>query len=374
MERTAKSSMNSASPGTLPPPPRIGAAQIRLLERLCNACAVSGNEGEVRTIVLDEIRTHAREVKVDALGNVLAIREGQGEKRLRVMLAAHMDEVGFMLIHDEEQGIFRFDPVGSLDVRQLAGKPVWVGSDHLPGVIGAKAVHLATKEELEHTITLDTLRIDVGPINAKKVKVGDWATFTTVFTRLGPSLRAKALDDRLGVATLIELVKHAPANVDLLAAFTVQEEVGMRGAYVAAYTLDPQVAIVLDCTPAQDLPVWDDSDGVSNVRYNTCLGAGPAIYVADAATLSDPRLVSHFVDTAEALGIPYQIRQPGSGGTDAGTIHRQRAGIPSISVSVPARYTHTTASIARLDDWKNTLALVHSALTRLTPDILSIER
>jgi putative aminopeptidase FrvX len=360
--------------------PKIGAAQIRLLERLCNACAVSGDESEVRAIVLEQVRPIASQVHVDALGNVLAIRPGQGEDHLKVMLAAHMDEVGFMVIGDEGDGILRFDTVGGIDVRQLAGKPVWVGRQHLPGVIGAKPVHLTSADERKRSLSLDTLRIDVGPDNAKKVKLGDRATFATHFTRLGPSLRAKALDDRLGVATLIELLRHAPPNIDLLAVFTVQEEVGARGAHVAAYALNPDLAIALDCTPANDLPAWnsggqhaDPSDG-ENTRYNTRLGDGPAIYVADNSTLSDPRLIRHLVETAEANGIPYQIRQPGGGGTDAGAIHKQRTGIPSVSVSVPGRYAHTAAMLARLEDWKNHLNLVHAALTRLPADLLAVER
>lgn len=361
-------------------PPRIGATQIRLLERLCTTNAVSGDEGAVRKIVIDEIRPYVSDLRIDALGNVLAVRQGQGADRLRVMLAAHMDEVGFMIVQDEEQGIFRFELVGGLDVRQLVGKPVSVGKDRTPGVIGAKPIHLSTSEERQKPITLETLRIDVSPDNARKVKVGDWATFATPFKRLGPSLSAKALDDRLGVVNLIELIKHAPDNIDLMVAFTVQEEVGLRGARVAAYALDPQLAFVIDATPANDLPPWNagvcdnPADCAENTRYNTRLGAGPAIYVADAATLSDPRLIRYVMDIAERSGIPYQIRQPGSGGTDAGAIHKQRAGVPSLSISVPARYLHTPVSICRLGDWKNTLALLHVVLSHLTPAILQVAR
>ena len=351
--------------------PKIRVAQIRLLERLTNACAVSGDEGEVRKIVLEQVKPHADDVRVDALGNVLVTCQGSGENRLRVMVAAHIDEIGFMLIHDEGDGIFRFDTVGGIDERQLAGKPVWVGHDKIPGVIGAKPIHLTTAKDRKNTITKDTLRIDIGIENKDKAAVGDRATFATTFKRIGPSLRAKALDDRIGVATLIELVKHAPPNIDLLAAFTVQEEVGLRGARVAAYALDPDIAIALDSTPAYDMPTWDEEE---NVRYNTKLGAGPAIYVADRGTLSDPRLIRHLVDTAEAEGIPYQFRQPGGGGTDAGSIHLQRAGIPSVSVSVPGRYAHTAAGITRISDWRNTLALLYAALSRLTPDIMSQPR
>jgi endoglucanase len=357
------------------PAPAIGEEQLALLERLCNACAVSGDEGEVRKIVLDEVRPHASQVQVDALGNVLVTKTGQGENKLRVMLAAHMDEVGFMLTDDEGDGIFRFDTVGGLDAQQLVGKPVWVGKDRVPGVIGARPIHLATREELSQKVSLDSLRIDLGPGNGGKARLGDRATFATAFARLGTSLRAKALDDRFGVASLITLVKHTPPNIDLLAAFTVQEEVGLRGARVAAYALDPQVAFALDCTPANDLPPWDTDEGrIENTRYNTRLGAGPAIYLADASTLSDPRLARHLLQTAEALGIPCQLRQPGGGGTDAGAIHKQRLGIPSISVSVPGRYLHSAAAIARLDDWKNTFTLMYHALSRLSPDILALER
>jgi tetrahedral aminopeptidase len=361
--------------------PSIGEEQLELLERLCNACAVSGDEGEVRAIVREQLEEPLRQVdgslKVDAMGNLLVSCPGsQGEpgSRLKVMLAAHMDEVGFMLVSDEEKGLYRFDVVGGIDSRLLAGKPVLVGKDHLPGVIGAKPIHLTQPEEARKPVSADSLRIDLGP-ESGKAKIGDRAAFATRFTRLGPSLRAKALDDRLGVATLIELVKSAPPNIDLLAAFTVQEEVGLRGARVAAHTFDPHLAIAIDSTPAYDLPHWDDGEpGWENSVYNTRLGAGPAIYLSDSSTISDPRLVRHMVETAEALSIPYQFRQPGGGGTDAGSIHKQRAGIPSLSISVPGRYHHTPAAIVRISDWEHTLALLYAALVHLPADILSPDR
>jgi tetrahedral aminopeptidase len=361
--------------------PRIGDEQLELLERLCNACAISGDEGEVRAIVREQLEEPVRQangtLKVDALGNLLVTRPGsQGEpgSRLKVMLAAHMDEVGFMLIADEEKGIFRFDIAGGIDHRVLAGKPVWVGRDRIPGVIGAKAIHLTQPDETRRTISLDNLRIDLGP-ESGKAKVGDWAAFATRFTRMGPSLRAKALDNRLGVATLIHLVKNAPDHIDLQAAFTVQEEVGLRGARVAAHYFDPDLAIAIDSTPAYDLPHWDDGEpGWENSDYNTRLGYGPAIYLSDSSTISDPRLIRHMVETAEALAIPYQFRQPGGGGTDAGSIHKQRAGIPSLSISVPGRYHHTPAAIVRISDWEHTLALLYAALVRLPAHILSPER
>ncbi len=351
--------------------PVIGAEQITLLEKLSNAISVSGDESEVRKIVLEEVRPYADEVKIDALGSVLVTVHARQQPALKVMLDVHMDEVGFMIVEAGEEGLFRFELIGGIDTRQLVGKPVLVGKDHLSGVIGAKPIHHTTPEERKNAIPLESLRIDLGPGGASKVKVGDRATFATRFLQVGPSLRGKALDNRLGVAALIELVKHAPANIELQAAFSVQEEIGLRGARVAAYAFDPQLAIAIDSTPAYDLPTWDDSE---NAVYNTRLGFGPAIYLADAGTLADPRLVRHLVSTGDALGIPYQFRQPGGGGTDAGAIHKQRAGIPSISVSVPGRYAHSAVLLARTADWEATLALVFQALIRLPADILSLPR
>lgn len=352
--------------------PEINTSQIELLEKLCNATAVSGDEHEVRQIVLEEVKLIADEVKVDALGNVLATKFGRGESRVRVMLAAHMDEIGFMIVKKHDDNLFEFERVGGIDERQLPGKAVLVGRDHLPGVIGAKPIHMTTAKERKNKIDVSSMRIDLGPEIGDRVKPGDRATFATRFEILGPSIRAKALDNRFGVATLIELLKHAPGNIDLLAAFTVQEEVGLRGARVAAYAFNPDMAIAVDSTPAYDLPHWDDEE--ENVHYNTRLDAGPAIYVMDRATIADRRIVNLLTETADDAEIPYQIRQPGGGGTDAGVIHKTRIGIPSTSVSVPSRYAHTAVSIARLDDWANTLRLLHAALGNVTPDLLTGER
>jgi len=352
--------------------PEVKSDQLDLLEKLCNATAVSGDEYEVRRIVLEVVKPIADEIKVDALGNVLATKLGSGKNRVRVMLAAHMDEVGLMIVKKHDDDLFEFACVGGIDERQLPGKAVLVGRDHLPGVIGAKPIHQTTAEERKNKIDIDSMRIDMGPDVGDKVKPGDRATFATRFKVLGYSVCAKALDDRFGVATLIELLRGAPDNVDLLAAFTVQEEVGLRGARVAAYAFNPDMAIALDSTPAYDLPHWDDED--ENVQYNTRLDGGPAIYVMDRATIADRRLVHWLVETAEEEGIPYQFRQPGGGGTDAGVIHKTRRGIPSISVSVPARYAHTAASVARLDDWANMMHLMHGALSRVTPHLLAGER
>lgn len=346
--------------------PTFGNAQLKLLEKLCNVIAVSGDEGEVRKLVMEEIKPYADEVKVDALGNVLATRQGRGKKRTRVMLDAHMDEVGFMIVADEGDGIYRFETVGGIDVRHLLGKQVYVGKDRTPGVIGGKPVHLMEAGEYTRKVPVDGLRIDLGL--AGKAKVGDRAGFATKFRRVGPSIMSKAIDDRIGVATLIDLLKHAPANVDICAAFTVQEEIGLRGAKVAAQYFNPDMAIAIDSTPAHDLP---SHEGDENIFYNTKLGFGPAIYIADGSTLHDPRLVRFLSEIGNAEKIPYQFRQPGGGGTDSGAIQRALVGIPTVSVSVPHRYTHSPISISRVDDWKNTLALLHAALKKITPELIA---
>ena len=350
--------------------PTLGETELALLTKLCNAVSVSGDEQEVRAIVTEELRDFADVTKVDAMGNVLVRRAGTGADRVRVMIAAHMDEVGFMIVNDEGDGVFEFRVIGGIDPRQLVGKPVTIGRDHIPGVIGAKAIHLTTPEERKQVLKVDQLRIDVGPGTGSKVKVGDRGTFATKLVVLGPSIRSKALDDRLGVFNLIQLVKYAPDNVDLLAAFTVQEELGLRGAKIAAFSFDPEIGIAMDSTPANDLP---DYDGNENTSHNTKLGDGPAIYIMDRGTIGDQRLIKWLIESAEAEKIPWQFRQPGLGGTDAGEIHKTRTGVPSVSVSVPQRYLHSPAGLIRIDDELNTLKLIHTALTRLDRSILNLQ-
>ncbi len=349
----------------------LGESQIKLLEKLSNAVGVSGDEVEIRKILFAELKEFADELKVDAMGNVLAIRRAKRKSVLRIMLDAHMDEVGFMIVEDEGDGIYRFDRVGGIDERQLPGKPVWVGREHLPGVIGTKPIHLTEPDELKSPISLESLRIDLGPGGTGKAKPGDFATFATHFVQLGPSLRGKALDDRIGVATLVELVKRGFDNVDLLASFSVQEEIGLRGARVAAYTFDPDLAIAVDSTPAFDLP---REDGEENTTYNCKLGDGPAIYIVDAGTLSDPRLIQFLADTGKKFSIPFQFRQSGGGGTNAGSIHKVRAGIPSVSISIPGRYAHTAMLLSRSSDWENALNLLIAALETISPEILAQPR
>jgi endoglucanase len=350
------------SAATAPAPPALS-AETAFLKALAEAMAVSGDEGAVRKLILEAIRPHVDDVKVDALGNVLAVKKGAG--RERVLVAAHMDEVGFMVSGHEPDGSLRFEIVGGIDERVLIGKPVSVGAGRVPGVIAAAPVHLLNSDRRNTVVKAGQLRLDLGADSAEAarrlVKVGDRGTFASELDLLGGfTLRGKALDDRLGCATLVELLRGGPYPCELHAAFTVQEEVGLRGARVAAFAIDPAAAFVLDCTPAHDLP--PSLEGRENFEYNTRLGLGPAIYIADRATISDDRLVRYLARTAEAAGLPYQFRQPGGGGTDAGAIHRARAGVPSVSLSVPGRYLHGPLALARLDDWRHSVTLMRRAL------------
>jgi putative aminopeptidase FrvX len=339
---------------------------LALLRRLSEACGVSGDEGAVRGIVLDALKGKIKSSRVDALGNLLVTCRTRGKPRMRVMVAAHMDEVGLVLMQAGSDGLWKFEAVGGVNEQALPGKPVWIGKHRTPGVIGVKPIHLTEKDEREHPIKKDSLTIDIGAKDKEgasaTLKPGDRAAFATAFRAERGVLLGKALDDRLGVAALIELAADPPPGVELAAAFTTQEEIGLRGARVAAYALNPNLAIVLDATPAVDMPMWDGSE---NIAYNTKLGGGPAIYVFDRGTISDARLVRLLRDAAEKRGIPYQIRQPGGGATDAGAIHLARAGIPSVSVSVPCRSLHGPVSTARVSDWRALIALVRGALEDL---------
>jgi putative aminopeptidase FrvX len=352
--------------------PRRSKPDLELLRALSNAAAVSGDEGAVRKLVLEAIRPHVDEVKVDTLGNVLAVkRAAKGRPGPRLLLAAHMDEVGLMIVDHDADGSLRFEVVGGISERVLLGKAVIVGPRRLPGVIGAAPVHLLGSDRLETVTRPGQMRIDLGAGNQEAARrqapLGERATFATEFAVLDGAVRGKALDDRLGCASLIGLLRGGPYPVELHAAFTVQEEVGLRGARVAGYAVEPHAAIALDCTPANDLP---DSRGYENTEYNAQLGHGPVIYLADARTLSDRRLVDYFCRVADDARLPYQIRQPTAGGTDAAAIQLSRAGVPVISVSVPARYLHSPAALARTDDWENTFRLLTLALEKFSAKVL----
>ncbi len=341
-----------------------------LLAELSNASAVSGNEREVRKIIRREIEAIADSFNVDMLGSVIAVKKAKTADPVRILIAAHMDEVGFMLTDEEDPGIFRFMPVGRIDPRALAGKAVLVGPDHIPGVIGACPIHLTTPEERRRTLKISELRIDIGAEN-KSVKPGAFACFATRFSEWGPSLCGKALDNRMGVCSLIRIFKDCPENVELTAAFTVQEEVGLRGAQVIAWDCRPDAVITINSMAAGDLPKWN---GEENTICRSRLGEGPAIQTLDGITLSDPRLISYFRGLSETYGISCQTGQAMDGGRDATALHLTQEGIPVLTFSIPGRYPRTAASVARRSDWEAHLQLLYAALANFNKDIFKQAR
>lgn len=342
---------------------------IHHLELLSNAPGISGQEIEVRRAIRPLIEPHIDDLHVDALGNLIAHKAGTGDSALRVMVSAHMDEVGLMVIGHTGDGDLRIESVGGIPARLLPGLTVMVGNAAIPGIIGLQAIHRADGSSLNKAPSIEKLTVDIGAAGRDEAErlapVGTAIVFGTTFEKLGSSCMGKAFDDRAGCAALIALLRGAPFPFDLFGVFTVQEEVGLRGAQVAAYTVAPDVAVVLEGTLADDLPK-DEPD----VSPTTALGKGPAITAMDRSYITPPRLLSHFVRVAETEGIAYQIKQPGIGGTDAGGIHRTRAGVPAITVAVPCRYIHSPVSLLRGDDLTAWVCLVDAATRQITPELI----
>jgi endoglucanase len=348
-----------------------------ILQELSDAIGVSGHEDAVRKIIAEAVRDHVDELRSDTIGNLFAVRlrplprgkKARGAKRaFKVMIAAHMDEVGLMITGFDASGGLRFQPVGGIDDRVLPGKVLLVGPDKVPGVIGVKPIHLLKGDERKQVVKIDSMVIDIGASSKeeaeKLVKLGQVAAFTTRYNKVGRTATGKAFDDRAGCAVLVELLRGARFPFDLHGVFTVQEEVGLRGARVAASAVEPDCAFVLEGTVCDDLPKDKDTSPTTE------LGKGPAISLMDRSAFADRRLVDHLVATAEKLGIPYQFKQPGVGGTDAGAITRSKAGVPTVAVAVPCRYIHSPVARLSLDDFDNTVRLMRESLKRLTPDVL----
>jgi tetrahedral aminopeptidase len=329
-----------------------------LLRRLTEAHGVSGDEGEVRSILKEELEECVDKIYFDSLGTMYA-RKGTG-KTPRIMVAAHMDEVGLMVTGFEKSGLIRIDKVGGIDNRVLPSKPVVVGPNRIPGVIGAKAIHLQKHNERKNVTNIDNLFIDIGTRSQdeteKLVKIGDYASFMAKTREIGQNcLSGKAFDDRAGCAILAEVLKDN-FELELTGVFTVQEEIGLRGSGAAAYNVNPDAAIVIEGTTA-----WDVA-GSKEATHSTRLGGGPAITLMDASYIAPKKMIDLLVSTAEKLAIPYQFRRLTTSATDAGKISQTYGGILTGVISVPCRYIHSPFSIINLEDWQNTLRLVKGVL------------
>jgi putative aminopeptidase FrvX len=345
-----------------------------LLEPLSNEVGVSGNEGAIRKIIIPAIKDYVDEVSVDTIGNVYtrkAAKNGSAGANLTVMIAAHMDEIGFMITEIMRDGMLRFTTVGGFDLRILPGKTVLVGKDKIPGVIGTEAIHNLEAGQYDKAPGLKALAIDIGANKKEeaqaKVSLGDYATFDTRYGHLNSDsdnnevgiIKGKALDDRAGCTMLIELLKQ-DHPVDVVGVFTVQEEIGLRGARVAAHKTDPDLAIVLECTTANDLPLEKDEE----ILYPR-LGNGPCVTVMDRSFITNQKLLRLIEAAATKNNIPYQYKPPGLGGTDAGAIHQSRMGVPSATIAAPGRYIHGPVALMDLTDFWNCVKLVGTTLDEL---------
>ncbi|WP_026477889.1 M42 family metallopeptidase [Alkaliphilus transvaalensis] len=334
-----------------------------LLEKLTNASGVSGDEKDVRKIILDELKGYVDEIKVDRMGNIIAKKKGKVDKP-HIALAAHMDEVGFMVKGIDSAGLIKFAPVGGVDARILISKMVYVGSKRIPGVIGAKAIHMQKPDERKRAVSIDELYIDIGckdqAETEKHVSVGDYIVFDGKYTEFGKNrVKAKALDDRVGCAIMVDLLKM-DLPITVTGIFTVQEEIGLRGAEVAANQVNVDLAIILEGTTCSDV-----SDVEPHFQV-TELDKGPAISLMDRTSIYHRKYVDSLVRTAEEYNIPWQYRKTTFGGNDAGRFHQAKSGTPCVSVAVACRYIHSPVSVMSMDDFKNTKELMVKFIDKIS--------
>lgn len=322
-----------------------------LLKKLTEAIGVSGNEQEVRNLIKEEITPYADEIYTDVLGNLIAVKNKNNTNKPKVMLAAHMDEIGFMVVHIEKSGLIRFRKVGGIDERILVSKHVVIGKEKINGIIGAKAIHLQKPNERTVPIPIDQLFIDIGAKSKEdaesKVQVGDYISFTSEYQTMGVNFaKGKAFDDRVGCAVLIETLK---SNIDipLYCVFTVQEEIGLRGAHTAVYSVNPDIALVIEGTIASDVIGTDEK------QYVTRLGHGPAVTVMDRGMIGNSKFIKFLLSIASENELPIQIREGSAGGNDAGQIHLHKEGVLTGAISIPVRYIHSPHSIVNLQDYEN---------------------
>jgi len=341
-----------------------------LLKELSEAIGVSGDEGAVRALIHNAIKDHVDDITIDGMGNLIAFKKGTGEQPLTAVVAAHMDEVGFMVTGHTGDGMLLVESIGGIDAKILPAMRVLVGKDKLYGVFMWKPIHLSNSQDI---VPLDKMQIDIGASSkdaaAGAAPIGTRVAFDSRYIELSDTVvRGKAFDDRAGCSELVDLCQGDPLPFDMYAAFTVQEEVGLRGAKVVAASTNPDFAIILEATACHEVPQDPHKPDQTTV---TKLGQGTVISYMDRTSIAHPGLLKHFQAVAKDAGLPYQFRSSQfAGGTDAGSIHISQAGIPSIGFSLPCRYLHSPHTIISLEDYKNTVALVRAGLERITPDVL----
>ena len=328
---------------------------IDLLKELCVLNGVSGEEDEVRAFIRERSKPYADSIRTDALGNLIVFKKGKKATGNKLLLAAHMDEVGLIVTKITEEGFLKFDFVGGVDRRVAIGKPVTLGPNRVPGIIGLKAIHLVSRDEMKKVPKTDSLYIDIGAANREEaeqlVELGTYGAFVGEPEEFGSGLlKAKAIDDRIGCAIMLELLKE-DLPLDVTFAFTAQEEVGTRGAFGAAFSVTPEVALVLETTTAANLP------DVENHKRVCAPGNGPVISYMDGASIYDRELFELLRGLAEANNIPWQTKEYIAGGNDARTIQRTKAGVRVAAMSAAVRYLHAPASVGSISDFEQMLSL-----------------
>ncbi len=338
------------------------------LEKLSNACGVTGRESEVRELMIRLMTPYTDEIVVDKLENVIAIKKGKSAAP-KIMLAAHMDEVGLMVKTITKDGFLQFTKMGGIDDRILPAQKVTIYSRKgiFPGIIGSKPPHIQKEEERKKIIAFDELFIDIGAeskedATAMGVAVGDPVGFDIKYVPLGRDIViGKAFDNRAGCVTMVEALKlMEKTDYTVCAVGTVQEEVGLRGAATAAFGVDPDLAIALDVTIAGDVP------GVREFDTSVKMGKGPALTISDSGLITHPKVLRWLLDTAEEEKIPFQLETGLLGSTDAARISITRQGIPSGNISIPTRYIHSPVGMLCLKDIENSAKLTVAAIQRIS--------
>lgn len=340
---------------------------LDLLKRLCELDGPSGCEDQVRNFIREQAEPWADSIRTDPLGNLIVFKKGTVPSGNKLLLAAHMDEVGLIITKITDEGFLKFDFVGGVDRRVVIGKPVIVGENQIPGVVGLKAIHLVSREEEKKAPKTDALYIDIGARDGEQarelVSLGDYGSFVCRPEEMGDGLfKAKAIDDRVGCAVMLSLLREE-LPLDVTFAFTAQEEVGTRGAFSAAFSVTPEIALVLETTTAADLP------DVEGHRRVCAPGKGPVISYMDGGTAYDRKLFEALRGLAEENEIPWQTKEYIAGGNDARTIQRTKTGVRVAAVSAAVRYLHAPASVGSVADFENMLKLTRLFLQRAAQEI-----
>lgn len=349
--------------------------RYELLKKLCTCSGISGDETKVRDIIISEIKDYADHIKTDNMGNLIVFKKGLKTPDKKLMISAHMDEVGFMVTYITERGFLKFDQVGGIDRRVVFGKRVTVGENSIDGVVGVKPIHLCSEDEKETVPKISDMYIDIGAESREEaeryVSIGDSVCFYSPFeinedaVSLGTTLKAKAIDDRAGCFIMIELIK-SQLEYDCTFTFVVQEEVGLRGAKTAAYTVDPDYAIVLESTTASDIHGCEDSKAVCHV------GEGVVVSFMDRSTIYDKEMFKEAFKAAKDIGVKAQVKSAVAGGNDSGAIHTSRGGVRTLALSLPCRYIHSGLSLVSLSDMEDSLKLTKELISRFLTGAQSV--